>query len=79
MLHERRERILRKLAQAAPPPAGMMSAGAPQLVPPPANLSVGGPPPQVPFGGAKPPTQSPQNMLSANTLKTPAVKALMRR
>jgi hypothetical protein len=79
MLRERRERILRKLAQAAPPPAGMMSAGAPQLVPPPANLGVSNPPQQVPFGGARPPTQSPQNMLSPNTLKTPAVKALMHR
>lgn len=76
MLSDRKDRILQKLAQMGPPQASMMSAGAPQLVAPPQNLGVTNPPAPVPYGGARPPMQSPLNMISPNTLKTPAVRAL---
>lgn len=78
MLSGRKEQILWKLAQMTPPLASTVSSGAPQLVPPPAAAVPLAPPQQVPYGSTKPPAQSPSNMISPNTLKTPAVKAQMK-
>lgn len=67
--------MLDKLAQMM----GQPSMAAPQLVAPPPGVGATTLPTQVPFGGARPPMQSPDNMINREPLKTPAVEMLLRR